>query len=545
MSRVAMRQVGQYGVVLDMAGHELPPNAWTLLRNCRAVNSYIEPIGGEADQFDAASPVDDPMNLFYCPTVTGLPYWVYGGREKIGACNDLSHVDITPASTTLTATDKTRWSGAWLNGIFTMNCENEELLVWDNIDPGSPVLMKRMSAIASTEFNTAWRFNSVRPFKQLLIGIGFNDGTTDYPTVIKWSAPALAGDVPIGWDAANENNISGEYPLSETPGHAVDGAALGNNFIICKQDSTFRVSFGQGSSPLVFNSIDLVSGVIGLNCMVEFRRGEMLIFNQNLDVVTTEGTYVKSILEGRMREALRARVNPARLHQCYVSNNPLKKEVWICYPTVEEESSEGALCAQEALVWNYKDNTLQFADLGRMSHLGFGRIDTADAAPIINDIDVVINQMDWIIDAGGLEGDWALVGCSYIRNAFYKHDVGETIDGAPLVASLEKYGVAFVDYNRDGVPQMDHHNVKVCEGVWPTFEVAGTQVEVDITVGGQEFRDGPIIWDGPYTFTPGASQEMDFFVEGIYINLKYRIETAEYWKLHAHSMNISSAGDVL
>ena len=93
--------------------------------------------------------------------------------------------------------------------------------------------------------------------------------------------------------------------------------------------------------------------------------------------------------------------------------------------------------------------------------------------------------------------------------------------------------------------KVDHRAVKLITGIWPTFEVQGTSIVVEISVGAQEFRDGPIVWDGPYNFVPGTDQQMDYFVEGIYITIRFYVESPEFWKFHEYGIELAVVGDKL
>lgn len=584
MARVEIRDVGAYGVILDTPAHELPSNAWSNIRNARALGTHIESMEGETQIFAGTeevplTPVTAPLNLFYCPTVAGIPLWVYAGTDKIGVFDATAgHVDITPASASLAIIDPFLWSGTWLNGVFLLNSRADEAMVWDTLDPNTPVLMQKMSEVTDTEFQDTWRFNSLRSFKEILIGIGFSDGAAEYPTTIKWSGPALPGTVPIFWDTANLNNIAGDRPLSATPGRCIDGMQLGNNFILCKEDATIVLTFAQGTVPVVPRYIDNNSGVLALNCMTEYSPGKMLILNQKFDVVVTEGNQVVSILEKKVKKYLQARIDPENSFRSYVVHNFSQKEVWICYPIVGTTTAvsdwilatgywddggvwdddaywedfptgvvlEGSnLGCQEALIWNYVDNTFTFYDLGRMNAIAPGKVSEGVTVFAIDEIDTIIDDDSDIIDGGGVVGASQLVGCSFGRNAFFALDAGTAIDGFPMVSMLERKSLAVIGHAQDGSVRVDHQKVKIVESLWPTFEVQGVDITVLLSVGAQEFRDGPIVWDGPYEFIPGQLQEMDFLNEGIYITVRIEIPTTNFWKFHAYGLEIGLAGDML
>ena len=549
MPRITIRDVGQYGMIIDTPYHESPPNSWNNLRNVRGKDKYLEPIFGEEARLNGTAPISNPWNVFYCPTVAGASWWVYGTSTQIGVANATDSKDITPtAMAPLAMNDENRYTGTWLNGVFFMNTYDEELMVWETIDPGTPTKMVPMSTVttpAATEYQADWRFRAVRAFKEILIGIGFNDGTTDYPTTIKFSGPAAAGEVPVQWDEADLNNISGEQPLSVTPGFALDGIQIGNDFLICKEDATVLAQLTQGASALGFRYIDNTSGVLTQNCMIEFTKGQVAILNQNLDLMVCDGARVQTVLKRWVRDYLQARINTERFWQCYLTHNPVKGEIWVCYPIAGEETTSGELAAQEALVWNYRDMTFSFHDLGRITHISFGKVDDATSNDVIDDIDDIINQNSNLIDGGGLSGNWAMIGCSHVRDGFFRMDYGENIDDSPFTCTMERRGIALIGQALDGSPRVDHHKVKIIEAVWPIFEVAGTSITVNLSAGAQEYRDGPITWDGPYDFVPGTDQEIDFLVEGVYSAVKCEITSPEAWKFHAYGITIEPAGDQL
>lgn len=544
MGKVTIRDIGSVGEVNDLPSHELPPHVWSETLNVRCRDTHAEPIRGETEVFTQGTIVTDPICIFPCAKLDGTLWWVYGGEDKIGVCNVDEHVDITPAATTLTADGEAKWTGTWLNGIFLMNSPNEELLVWDDIDPDTPILMKRMSAITDTEFESTWRFNSLRAFKEILIGIGFTDDGAEYPTTVKWSGPATAGTVPIEWDSANVNNIANERPLSATRGRAVDGMQLGNAFIICKEDATVRADFGSGTIPLVFDYLDNTSGVLALNCMVEFQKGKMLILNQNADLMVTDGVYVTSILQNRVRKKLQRELDYNKRHQCFLSHNPLKREVWVCYPTTDG----GINGARKALVWNYESGAITFTTLGRLTHIAFGEnaIDSALSAQTIDSVTTVIDNTYDIIDASSLGYRKVFVGCSHERGAIYQLDVGEEVDGVKQYSYLKRENQAIAGQSYDGAIRVDHTMVKVCSGVWPVVNTnAFETLEVDVKVGGSIRRKASeVIWEGYYTYTVGTNQWLDFFMEGVYLSFEFKIDSSKDWIMHGYTLQIAEAGEL-
>lgn len=536
---IPIHDVGKYGVILDRPAHEIPPNAWTRARNVRGLNNFIERAGGETEVYTTGTIVDAPLNLFYCPAVDGQPFWVYAGYQRVAAVNNDGHYDISPAYV-FNADESKPWTGSWLNGVFVLNNVADEPHVWDNIDPlGGGNVLKAMSAIPNTEFQSSWKFRSMRVFKDILIGMNFKDGAGDFPTTVKWSGPALSGTVPLEWDKDNPNNIANEKPLSATPGECVDGVQVGDRFIVFKEDATVTATLTQGASALGFKYISQTIGMMTTHCAVEFKPGYCVYLTQTADLVVTDGLTTTSILDNIVRTYLQTAINVEKLARCFLAINPYQKEVWVCYPKSSDD------WATEALVWNFKDNTFTFKDLGNIAHINFGKSDDGEVIPFIDDVDVIIDLANYPIDGGGLGGRYTIQGCSHSRNKIYEMEVGTQINDADYTCTLERKGIALVGQARDGSPRVDHQKVKVCAGIWPVVETSGGPVTLQISVGAQERRDGPIVWDGPYDYDPDTDQALDVIIEGVYLAVRITSQSSEVWKLHGFSLDINIVGDKL
>lgn len=83
---------GQFGMVRDVPGHLLQPNAWTSVQNARMDNTLAGSILGHAERF--ASPPIDVYSVWYLPGESNL-FWVMAGLNDIYAHSGSTYTEIT------------------------------------------------------------------------------------------------------------------------------------------------------------------------------------------------------------------------------------------------------------------------------------------------------------------------------------------------------------------------------------------------------------------------------------------------------------------
>src|SRR5678816_1104089 len=93
---VPVHNVGAVGVVQDVPGHELPPEAWTTLLNVRCRKNNIERGLGHTQIF--GTPSVTPSFVFNVPGASDTSFWLYMSLAKAYVFESATHTEITRAA---------------------------------------------------------------------------------------------------------------------------------------------------------------------------------------------------------------------------------------------------------------------------------------------------------------------------------------------------------------------------------------------------------------------------------------------------------------
>jgi hypothetical protein len=224
--------VGAVGVISDTDPVLLPPNAWTAAENVRFSNNEAAKITGHSN---VATPSVAPYTLV--PVVKGTTaYWVYAGLAKAYSWDGTNHTNITRQTTGVdvdyTGAISDYWNGGVLNGVLVLNNGKDAPQMW---------ISTKLEALSWDSGNTwaakGYTAKVIRPYKNFLVALDWNNGTTDYPRTVYWSNRADPNTVPSDWDYADPANDSGTAELAATPGWVLDGEQLRDAFAIYKEDA--------------------------------------------------------------------------------------------------------------------------------------------------------------------------------------------------------------------------------------------------------------------------------------------------------------------
>jgi hypothetical protein len=216
----------------------------------------------------------------------------------------------------------------------------------------------------------------MRAFKAYLIALNITDaGGTRYPSKVKWSGSALPGALPTTWDITDVTADAGEQSLSDSLGQIVDASTLGNDLIIYKQNSTYKMSYVGGSK--IFSIQMLFSGIgaLSMNCSVEIGNQHFVVTSE--DIIIHNGAEYKSIIDGRNRKWFFKNLNRAYSYRTRCVVNYDSTEVWVCYP------SSSSQYIDSALIYNYESNVWCKRQLPSIYNM-FSAIFDAGAPPTIN-----------------------------------------------------------------------------------------------------------------------------------------------------------------
>lgn len=510
MPIVTIPASGQYGTLADQAAQELPINAWSRSVNMRFREGYSERFGGQAMIF--AAPSITPYWLTPYTTSTAR-FWVHAGLQKVFVDDGTTRTEITPASPFTGAIDD-RWTGGSLNGVLVMNNGVDQPQYWGgNVANDLATL---------TAWNANWRAASVRPFKNYLIALDVTKSGTRYPHMVKWSHAADPGAIPTSWDETDPTKDAGEQDLAETPDLLVDQLPMGDLNIVYKERSMYAMQYIGAPFIWRFTRLPGDVGMLARGCAVATPMGHVVLAAG--DVILHSGQGPKSLLTGRMRRWLFNNIDSTSYKRAFVTANPPKNEVWICFPGV------GATVCTQALVWNWVDDTLGPRDLSSVTYGAFGQINYTAANSWNSDTEA------WNDDATAWNQDEyspadARLLLASTTPLISLVDTGVTFNGTAIAATLERSGIALDD----------PYSVKMVRAVYPRVDAAtGTQLTIEVGAS-MDVEKAPV-WQSPVTYTVGSTLKADAFAQGRFLALRIKSTGKQPWRLKSIDLDVVKTG---
>ena len=505
MPRLKLTGLGDAGIIKDQEGYELPPAAWTDGNNVRMHQGWIGSVSGSTKLIDCGA-VPYWITPFYTATTR---YLAYAGLSKIYVNDGTTETNITPTpAPTAVASDK--WTGGVLSGVLVLN--NGRDIPWYYAGTGT--------ATALTAWTSTWRCKSLRPFKQFLISLNITKSSTNYPYMVKWSAAADPGSVPGSWDETDATKDAGEQDLAETPDAIIDGAALGDIFVVYKERSAWGMQYIGGQFIWRFYQLPNTLGMLTQNCVANTPKGHVVLAQG--DVYIHTGGETKSLIDQRMRNYLFAAIDDQNYTACFVTQNPRRSEVWVCFPET------GSTSCTKALVWNWASDTLSLRDLqnfnaatpGVFSY--YGGAWSADSDTWASDTTTWNDGADFNINDSRL---FAATAAGQIVSL----DTGTTFTGEAITSTATKVGI------HADAPE----RVKLLSRVWPRIDAdAGTTVSIE--VGASMVAEATPTWQAAQTFTVGTDERVDVFTSGRY--LAVRLTSTGQWRMRSLDLDIEQRG---
>ena len=208
-----------------------------------------------------------------------------------------------------------------------------------------------------------WRCRIMRAYKDFVLALNVEKDGTEYPSMVKWSDIVLAGAPPTSWDETSTTNSAGETILAEINGPIIDGLPLRNSFIIYAADEVWQMDYTGGDFIFQFRRAFAGNGIINANCVTAVN-GFHYVFGEN-DLYMHDGSTVKSIAEGRVKDFVFSSLNKEKRHLCYVFHDPKYQEVYFCYSSGDPLVQYGNKLeyCNRAAVYNLRTNTWSFLDM--------------------------------------------------------------------------------------------------------------------------------------------------------------------------------------
>lgn len=489
MPNVPFYGAGAIGVNKDLPTEEMDPREWSDVRGVRFQDNKAIRAFGDSDVFGA--PLGTPYWIM--PVQAGaIAVWVYADLTKLYATDGAAHADVSrTVGGAYTMDDKNLWHGGTLSQIPIITNGTDKPQMWIN-----PSLATDFADL--TNWPAADRCELIKPFKQFMVSMVVQRGGVSYKHLVKWSHPAVPGAVPSSWDETDPTKLAGEVEiLDELPGGIRDGLGLRNTFVIYKDNSTWAMQFVGGNSVFNFYPIFLQSGILSRHCVSTLNNGAMHFVATGDDFIIHDGQNASPVFTKRMKTWILNTIPATLADYCFTVVKNSKNEVWFCFP------ESGGKYPTLAAVYNWQDKTTSIRALPAQTSF-------ADIGPIAASSD------PWDADAGTWDSDTTTWDLSLFSPHFFQIVSSNPIavkltqldDGINYASGyLERTGLALIGQDRvSGELKADNEMMKIVHRLWPK----ATGAAFNITLGGQEFINAPIVWGAPQLFTPGVQKYLDF-----------------------------------
>jgi hypothetical protein len=242
------------------------------------------------------------------------------------------------------------------------------------------------------------------------------------------------------------------------------------------------------------------------------------------DVVLHSGQGPRSILDSRAKRYLRNRLDSTNYARSFVTANPERSEVWICFPEA------GQSTCSLAIVWNWQTDTIGYRQLAGVTYGAFGQINSTAAE-------------SWAARAGSWDdalGAWDASEFSPASQRLLLSqtaprislvDSSMTFNGTAISAYVERAGMAF------GAPD----RVKLLRGVVPRID-APTGTVVTITVGAANDAEQAPTIQSSTQYTVGSTYRADLFASGRFLYVKVSSNSTQEWRLKSMDFDIEPMG---
>lgn len=501
MSETIEFPIGKAGYIADLLATELPMGAVSDISNIRFHDgaAHASPMGKEL--FTAASGTPEGI----CSFQTGRGY----GRQLCVPCNDgniyLYGTDdglqktVFTGATSIGVGGVTKWS--WHTGpamIIGMHRNQSPLILldpesWWYGTPGSPTFSALPWDVTA---GTTWTTESVkavffRNFENQLLAFNTREAGQDYQARVRWSSLYSPGAAPETWDESRTDHIAGYFDIVDTEGAIWDARRLGNMLAVYKADGVWSGVRTGGDDVFDFTPLPIDVRALITDCVVPFS-GKHFVLARD-DVVVHDGVNVDYVASGQVVSRIFGNLNDDQLNRVHCFHVPVKKEIWVCYPT------GSSTVANEASVWNYKTGRWSHREIPGAMQLDLFRF--ALRSPTAQD--AAFKKWAEYPAAASSDGKvWEL-------------DTVTDNNGAAPTCYMERRGISFFDRNTHAFVRRVTIPMR-------------NRVPVTVKVGHHNSVDGTITWDATRTYDPNPNGNEDVEVTvragGRYIAL--RIESA-------------------
>lgn len=514
-----IENLGSRGVNRDQPDWNLPPEVLSTVQNARFLDGAAHKIEGERDMFGALS--IEPHVLI--PWKVGANYYyVYANASAIYRHDGGTESDITRTSGAYAAGSKPKWTGGVFQGILVLNND-----AWADY-PQSWDGTANMEDLPNWPANTYARI--LRPFDSFLIAIGIQDSGNDYDYLIMWSDAASPGSVPSSWSPAADNFAGDSPKLAATGDLPVDAFPLGNILFIYKEDTIYKMQYV--GRPTVFQIRPAFGnfGLLSKNGVVAFKN-QHLVLSKN-DIIIHNGQSWNSVASRKVRRNIFSVMDNSNYDTSFAVLNHPYSEVWICYP------EQGESYPSVAAIWNYETDTWSFRELPGVRCATPGLDTSAASGTTFDAVSGTFDDQTGIFDELPYNpAESQLILGSSANSKLYRADITNQFDGTNFKTQLERLALPVAGTDRHGQVKVDLNSYKMFNRIRP--KMSGIGATVKWYFGVQDTPNGTVSWEGPFNYTIGTDEFIDYDRPGHMLCWRVEDEANQDWALVGLEIELS------
>jgi hypothetical protein len=522
MVMVPLRSIGAGGLVPDQQPYDVELTQFPAGNNVQFFNGRL---GKSLGHVDVATVANAPTHVAGW-VVDGNNSLVVGTNNNLYRFNGSTVSDVTATAYPSGYANSPRWQSSQLGTGFLANNGSDK--------------PQYMTAAGSnfadlTNWPSALRSSSIRPFLSFLVLAGYTDGSTEYPYTVRWSDEFDPTSVPGSWDITSTTNLAGENVLGGRFGRLVDSLPLAGVNVIYAERGAYAMSFI--GAPLVFTFRELFDdgGIVNRGAACVFDNRHFVVGRD--DIYIHDGSSKQSVATKRVKDTFYSDIADTR--SVFVVNDAPSNEIWIGYA---DKNSSNAETANRALVWNYSNDAWTFRDLPNVRSMCVGPAiggGGSGTGSTWDDLGVVWDSWSLLwsdLGADTQAKNTRLFSAGYGASKIHAHNETYGAAGAGYLAFVEASKI-----DLDAVLQRPVERVIQIKRIVPQMKGTGT---VLIKVGSSNSPQGPVTWKTTKSYDVESDYKVDTRVSGRYLAL--RIESSDvagYWQLGGFDLDVEEVSE--
>jgi hypothetical protein len=501
---------GPSGVVLDEVSAACGPDVYTDCMNFRVAGAGMKLVGGQAllhalagftPKFGMLAPVDATMYSLIMGT-GGVA--VSDGAAIVATLVPVGWADFPAGAMT----------GAVLGGVAAFNYRGVPPWYWDGT-LGAGAVAPLPGWIVGKQARVIGAFG-----QHLFAGGMYGAAVED--SLLCWSDAAAAGTVPATW-IPTVTNQAGSLNLSTGKGPIQALEGLGNSLMCWREEGVFAVEYAGLPYVYVAREISLAGGAASLNCVVQVKGTQVALTPG--DIVQTDGTQMRSLGEGRLKDWVFSQMSKAGLALAHAYVDAGASEAVFNVALGRDDR------CNYSIVWNFERDKWSVRELPLATGAWLGML--AQGAKRTWDGDAGT----WDTESGfwdeGIPGGYrpkVLAACPdsgvQILDQGYARWTGENLTG-----TLERTGLRLG--RGDAIAKLQR--------VIPIIEGPSGAV-LQIQVGAQLAANGPVTWGSQRPFTLGQSVKHDCNARGRFVAIRFSCAGPEQPTVTGFAMEFDDGG---